>query len=120
MGHHEKSVFRGNSERQVTWLSLRMIRIVKGERKRITENCCRFIEANAMFGLVYFRFVEIPFEPHHGNPIRLSNYFFVYPVEIPAHDLFDLILGIPALHQAVPDDPHAMGAVHRRHAVILL
>ncbi len=115
MCHHERYVFRGNSERQVTLLSLRMIRIIKGERKRITENCCRFIEANAMFDLVCFRFVGIPFEPHHDNPSPLSNHVFVYPVKIATHDLFDLILGIPALHEAVPDHPHAMGTVHRRH-----
>ncbi len=115
MGHHQRYVFRGNSERQETLLSLRMIRIIKGERKRITENGGCFIEANAMFDLVGFRFVGIPFEPHHDTPIPLTNDVFVDPVEVAAHDLFDLILGIPALHEAVPDDPHAMGTVHRRH-----
>ena len=115
MCYYERLICRGNPEGQITELALRMIRIAEGERQRIAEHCGCLIEANAMFSLVYFRFIWIPFEPHKDDPLLLSNHLFVQPVKVLPHDLLDLIFRIPTLDQPIPDDRHAVRAVHGRH-----
>jgi hypothetical protein len=72
VGHDDEPVGMGLTEKKEAILADRVVRVVDGERERVTEGCRRILEGDAVLGRVPASLRRIPDKLHRVTGVRIA------------------------------------------------